>query len=767
MAQVSFPITPQQVRPTPTPTPTSPPPRPPGSATVAAGADASAADAAAFAAPPPALHPTLYPLAPRARSRHTLVRYAATLVITAGICVAARHWMPEIWRYAPLAPVMVIVIAASYFAGPGPAVAAMFLGAGLVDWFYFTHGTFIIGNTPEENLRLGVFLLLGSLVNLASARWQRSNDILRDREQKLRILLEKMPVVLWSTDLELRLTNSSDALAYLFSLEGGDSDGDDGPRPGLTVDPNLFHRLAADSIPVDAQRRAAMGGEAVSYEWAQGQRQFHVHVEPLRNDKGIISGTLGMAWDITAQHLAEQMVRQANQQLEARVARRTEELARANQVLMQQIAERKRVEGQRDAERDQALAERSARAEAEAANRAKDQFLAMLSHELRTPMAPVLMTVSHLENDPLLSEELRSALRMIRRNVELEARLIDDLLDLTRVSRGKVDLSPRDTDIHSLLCHARDVCRADAEAKHVSFEMRMVAPRCYVYGDPIRLEQVLWNLVRNAVKFTPEGGTITLRTANDATGRLIVQVIDSGVGIAPEMLSRIFDAFEQGGPTVTRRFGGLGLGLAISKALIDLHHGSIAAHSEGLGHGATFTVTLNTIDTPAIGEPKTGEAPPTARAAAEAGGIEEGSAAAPPLRILLVEDHPDTRKATARLLRLFGHDVATADSVASGLQAMEKWPEHGEENRGGGDGGGSSPFDLIISDLGLPDGSGLDLVRQLKRRYGSGGPKAIALTGFGMDADLRTSRDCGFEAHLVKPVPIEQLEAAVRQVAGR
>jgi signal transduction histidine kinase/PAS domain-containing protein len=755
MAQVSFPITPQQVR-----QPPPPPTTPPSSVEMV-----DAPDAPAFAAPPPALHPTIYPFTPRARSRHTLLRYAATLAITAGICFGARYWMPEIWRYAPLAPMMVIVIAASYLAGPGPAVAAMFLGAGLVDWFFFTHGTFIIGNTPEENLRLGTFLLLASLVNLASARWQRSNDVLRDREQKLRILLEKMPVVLWSTDLELRLTNSSDALAYLFSLDGGDAEVD-GLRPGLTVDPDLFHRLAGDSIPVDAQRRAAASGEAVSYEWTQGQRHFHVHVEPLRNDKGMINGTLGMAWDITAQHLAEQMVRQANQQLEARVARRTEELARANQVLMQQIAERKRVESQRDAERDQAVAERSARAEAEAANRAKDQFLAMLSHELRTPMAPVLMTVSHLENDPMLSEELRSALRMIRRNVELEARLIDDLLDLTRVSRGKVDLSPRDTDIHSLLCHARDVCRADAEAKSLHFDMRMNAPRCYVHGDPIRLEQVLWNLVRNAVKFTPEGGTITLRTANDATGRLIVQVIDSGVGIAPEMLSRIFDAFEQGGANVTRRFGGLGLGLAISKALIDLHHGSIAAHSEGLGRGATFTVTLNTIDTPIMGEMKAGDAPPAAATAAAAA-VEPGPGQ-PPLRILLVEDHPDTRRATARLLRLFGHEVATADSVATGLQAMDDAPSPPPNAEGNpGPAGVRSPFDLIISDLGLPDGSGLDLVRQLKRRYGPGGPKAIALTGFGMDADLRTSRDCGFEAHLVKPVPIEQLEAAVRQVAGR
>jgi signal transduction histidine kinase/ActR/RegA family two-component response regulator len=394
------------------------------------------------------------------------------------------------------------------------------------------------------------------------------------------------------------------------------------------------------------------------------------------------------------------------------------------------ITESKMAQAQRDAQREQVAAERTARAEAEAANRAKDEFFAVLSHELRTPMTPVLMTVSSLEYDERLPEDVRSALRMVRRNVELEARLIDDLLDLTRISRGKLEVAWRDLDMHSLLSHAREACIPDADARRLKFELSTAASRCFVRGDATRLQQVLWNLLRNAVKFTPEGGTIRVHTANDADGHLIVEVTDSGIGIEPEVLPRIFDAFEQGGRDMTRRYGGLGLGLAISKALVTLHGGTLTARSEGRGMGATFSVTLPTVETMAV-EP----ASPAAR---------DGDA--PALRILLVEDHVDTRKATARLLKSFGHEVATADSVATGLEAAE-----------------AGPFDLIISDLGLPDGSGLDLMRQIKNRYGM---KGIALSGFGMESDLLNSRAAGFDHHLTKPVPIEQLEATVRQVAA-
>ena len=653
--------------------------------------------------------------------RSAWLRYGVAAAIVPLAIVAVRFGFPTLWERAPLAPLLGLSLAIAYLAGPGPSLLVTLLTAVIVDYFFFTPGSLIVHNTSLDNLRMGTFVLLGTLGSWISHQWTQRNATLRDREQKLRILLEKMPVVLWSTDGELRLTSSSAAMVHLFpssrSIDLAEGE----------VDPETFRAAPRDALYVTAQRRA-VAGESISYDWTIGERSFHVHVEPLATTPR--GGSFGMAWDITAQQRAEKLVLESNQELEARVARRTEELANANLVLMKQIADRRLAESQRDAQREQAASERAARAEAEAANRAKDHFLATLSHELRTPMAPVLMTVSSMENDTNLPEETRASLRMIRRNVELEARLIDDLLDLTRISSGKLELKSSDTDVHSLICHARDVCLPDAEAKRQRIELQTGARQCYVRGDATRLQQVFWNLLRNAVKFTPDCGEIRVRTFNDEGGCLIAQVIDSGIGIDPAVLPRIFDAFEQGGQQITRRFGGLGLGLAISKAVVDLHGGTLAVHSDGPGKGSTFTVALRTIAAPLPAEAT--PVPTTQKAQS--------------LRILLVEDHADTRRATARLLRLLGHQVADADGVSSALQTA-----------------GSGSFDLMISDLGLPDGSGLDLMRQIKRLYNL---KGIALSGFGMDSDLRNSTEAGFDCHLVKPVPLEQLEAAVRQVGG-
>jgi signal transduction histidine kinase len=232
---------------------------------------------------------------------------------------------------------------------------------------------------------------------------------------------------------------------------------------------------------------------------------------------------------------------------------------------------------------------------AEAANRSKDRFLAVLSHELRTPLTPVLMAVQSLQEEGQTSPELRGLLSMIRRNVELEARLIDDLLDLTRIAKGKLQLHLETADAHELLCSALEICRGEIDAKRLSVTVELAAARHVVHADPARLQQVFWNLINNAVKFTPAGGRLWVRSFDgdgDDGDRLVTEVSDSGIGIEPETLPRIFDAFEQGEGTVTRRFGGLGLGLAICRALVRMHWGVITAHSAGTGQGATFTVSL-------------------------------------------------------------------------------------------------------------------------------------------------------------------------------
>jgi PAS domain S-box-containing protein len=369
---------------------------------------------------------------------------------------------------------------------------------------------------------------------------------------------------------------------------------------------------------------------------------------------------------------------------------------------------------------------------AEAASKAKDHFLAALSHELRTPLTPVLLRVSTLAASPDLPEPLRADLRMIRRNVELEAKLIDDLLDLTRVSRGKLTLQLETVDLHALLEHVIAICSEGLEERALAIVLERGAAERHVRADAARMQQVLWNLIKNAVKFTPEGGRIRVVTENPEPGRIEVAVIDPGIGIAPEELPRLFDAFEQGNPAITRSFGGLGLGLAICKALVDQHGGTLTGLSPGRGMGATFTVSLGTIPAPEAAQPA---------------GAADRPAEVPALRLLVVEDNEPTLQVMTDLLELAGHEVQAAADVRT---ARELAARHA--------------FDLVVSDLGLPDGSGFELMGELRERYGLPG---IAVSGFGMEEDLRRSREAGFREHLVKPVDVDKLKAAIARAVLR
>src|SRR5881392_1924202 len=233
-----------------------------------------------------------------------------------------------------------------------------------------------------------------------------------------------------------------------------------------------------------------------------------------------------------------------------------------------------------------------------AANAAKDQFLALLSHELRSPLAPVIAMVGELEAEVPDSQPIREALEVVRRNVELEARLIDDLLDVTRISKGKLQLSFETICVHQTLQRAYEICREEIAAKNLEVEFHLRAAHTHVEGDPARLQQVFWNLIKNSVKFTPEKGRITIETLNPAPDKIEARVIDTGIGIEKEAIDKIFNAFEQGQAEITRRFGGLGLGLAISKTLIDTHGGQIRVQSPGKDQGSTFSIELNTVSTP-------------------------------------------------------------------------------------------------------------------------------------------------------------------------
>lgn len=402
-------------------------------------------------------------------------------------------------------------------------------------------------------------------------------------------------------------------------------------------------------------------------------------------------------------------------------------------VLAAVVAERSEVEARREESerhaREMAEREQSARREAELANKAKDNFLAVLSHELRTPLTPVLLTASFLERHEGVSEEIKSELKIIRQNVELEARLIDDLLDLTRIARGKLQLNMETTDLHAVVNSAIAICAGNGNTPVVA-ELR--ATQHTVRGDSARMQQVFWNLLTNAQKFTPASGTIRVRSFNPQVGTVCVEVSDSGIGIEPDLLPKLFNAFEQGDGMTARKAGGLGLGLAISKALVGAHGGNLLAHSAGKGKGATFAVQISTV------------APVTELAQKPRG--EKPTMMGRSLNVLLVEDDEMTQRVMSLLLRQMGHQTSAAGDIKSALGFAEQ-----------------SRYDLIISDLGLPDGSGHELMREIQKRYGIRG---IALSGFGMEEDVRKSHEAGFAEHLIKPVTIEKLEAVIAKITA-
>lgn len=376
-------------------------------------------------------------------------------------------------------------------------------------------------------------------------------------------------------------------------------------------------------------------------------------------------------------------------------------------------------------------------AEAEEANRAKDQFLATLSHELRMPLTPVLMCAAALERETALQPRYRKQLGMMRRHVELEARLIDDLFDVSRISRGKLTLNVEKADIHEILRQTYQIVRSDARAKNSDLRLALHAAEHHVLGDSDRLHQVCWNLIKNAIKFTPSGGQVSIVTSNPLAGRVRLEVIDNGIGIDPAFLGSVFQAFRQASGPERRTTGGLGLGMSISKAIVELHGGMIDVRSEGPGKGTTVTVEFTTtLPRYALSDLHDSEA----STPNDFNQVGQRS-----LRLLLVEDHAPTLEVLAKLLRKAGHDVALACTVSRARELAS-----------------AQAFDLVISDLGLPDGNGEDLLVDLTRDHGLRG---IALSGYGMQEDLARTKNAGFIAHLIKPVDFEDLKTVLAAVA--
>lgn len=510
---------------------------------------------------------------------------------------------------------------------------------------------------------------------------RQAEQALRASEERYRQIVETADEGIWIVDADARTTFVNQKMANLLGYAPVDMLGrkmyefmDDEAIAIATA--NFQEQEQGIKEQQDFRFRCKDG----SYIWTM------ISTNLLMNDRKEFMGALAMITDVTARKQAERE--------------------------REQILERERI----------------ARAEAERANRIKDEFLAILSHELRSPLNPILGWASLLQNRKVSDETLTQALQAIERNVRLQVQLVDDLLDVSRILRGKLVLTEIPVDMVSIVQAAIETVQLAANAKGIAIEMPSVDTRMMVLGDASRLQQVIWNLLSNAIKFSPNGGKVTIRMAQTDT-QVQVQIQDTGKGISPDFLPHIFEHFRQQDSTTTRQFGGLGLGLAIVRYITEMHGGSVAADSPGEEQGATFTVELPRLqETPT--EHRSRPRPHNAAAGLQG------------LRILVVEDNNDTRDFLKFLLEESGAVAAAAASAAEGLTLLD-----------------TLSFDLLISDIGMPDMDGYTLIRKIRERSPEqgGNMPAIALTAFAGEQDRQQTQEAGFQVHMAKPILPNQL----------
>jgi PAS domain S-box-containing protein len=453
---------------------------------------------------------------------------------------------------------------------------------------------------------------------------------------------------------------------------------------------------------------------------AKDGRQLNVSVtiSPIKDFNGRVVGASKVARDITGRKKSEQALKEAMEQAES-----------ANRERLQLL----------DSERD-------ARSQAERANRVKDEFLATLSHELRTPLNAVLGWTNILQRGSIQSEELKQGLETIERNARIQAQIIEDLLDMSRIISGKVRLEVQETDLRAILNESIETLRVTAEAKSVRLQAVMDSFAGPISGDPNRLRQVFWNILHNAIKFTPRGGKVQVRLERVGS-QVEVNVSDSGEGIAPDFLPYIFDRFQQGDASTTRRHGGLGLGLAIVKQLVELHGGKVGVKSDGIGQGALFTVRLPLIavysepdQERSLSRPEQRESKPLPEL-----GLSN-------VHVLVVDDEVDARNLVKRLLEMAGATVSMAASASEAFDhiSMER-------------------PDVLVCDIGMPGEDGYSLIRRLRvleQRQENALP-AVALTAYARSEDRTKAIRSGFQNHLAKPVEPAELLAVVSSLAAR
>jgi signal transduction histidine kinase/CheY-like chemotaxis protein len=437
---------------------------------------------------------------------------------------------------------------------------------------------------------------------------------------------------------------------------------------------------------------------------------------------------------LTNQELEEsrRCIQAINVELEQRVQERTAQLEASNRTKDELL-----------------MREQIIRAEAEGANRAKDEFLSILSHELRTPLNAILGWSAMLRQRTLSEEKVLRALETIERNAKSQAQLIEDILDISRIITGKLRLQVRPVNLVPVIESAIESVRLAAEAKSIRLQSRLDSQAGLLLGDANRLQQVVWNLLSNALKFTPKDGRVEIRLER-VNSHAEITVSDTGLGISSDFLPFVFDRFRQHDSTTTRSYGGLGLGLAIVRQLVELHGGTVTVVSPGIGQGTTFTVTL-----PAMIIPLPPSDPEPLNSIVETKGRVEASPSLEGLQILVVDDEADALELLNTILQNNGAEVIAVASVKQALTIIETATDR-------------SPH-VLVSDIGMPDEDGYSLIRKLRQLEAQRGGKlpAIALTAYAASDDRRQALLAGFQMHVTKPVDAAELVAVVASLTGR
>lgn len=617
-----------------------------------------------------------------------------------------------------------VIVVASLYGGFGPGLLAIVLSAVSAAFFLVEPVGHLAIAARADRISMIVFIL-GSLFVVwvcTRLRWalkraaqaeartetaaelDRKAQLLKESEQRLSMAQKAGQVGVFDWDITHDIVIWTSEQEELFGIPSGEFEG--------TYTSWLKHLHPEDKAPLTLFLE----------EWMQSGREKERWEYRIMRSDGEIRWIA--AQGILFRDAEGQAVRMIGSNRDITDRKRTEETLR-NDLIARDIKEFKGIESEQERLLE---ASKTAKDLADNFNRAKERFTAVLSEELRTLLTPVLATVTSLERQSARPADLQEDIELLQHSVELGVALVDDLLDATTANRGKTVMHPVTVDADACLQTALRICREEIDAKHLIISLGLQDTHHHVWADPTRLMQVFWILLKNAVKFTPNGGRISLRSTND-NGNWKVQVSDSGIGISPEVLPRIFEVDEHEEEDTTRSSGNSRQGLSIAKAIVETHSGNLTVSSMGEDKGVTFSVELATV----LEAPTSPPSPTVPAPSAEQ-----------PRKILLVDDHPDTLLTLSKLLRKWGYVVETAECVRVALERAAR-----------------EPFDALVSDVGLPDGTGMEIMRRLKELYGIRG---IALSGYGTEEDIRESREAGFSEHLIKPVSFGALRSSLEEV---